>query len=167
MSVILEAIGLNKKFGAVTAADNISVTVHKNTLVGLIGTNGAGKTTFVNMVTGYLKPDSGTISYRGSDITRLKPREVTRLGICRSFQIPQLYNTLSVRENLGIGLGIVLRNSKKNLFARALRQVPGTRKDCGKLRTRWSSGSDLRHIVTTLRVSFRKAYANCSTSRWR
>jgi branched-chain amino acid transport system ATP-binding protein len=125
MSVILEASGLNKRFGAVTAADNISASVHKDTVVGLIGTNGAGKTTFVNMITGYLKPDAGAIVYKGDDITRLKPREVTRLGICRSFQIPQIYNSLTVRENLGIGLGIVLRNSRKSPFARVPRHVPG------------------------------------------
>ncbi len=125
MPVILEASALNKRFGAVVAADNISARIEKDAVVGLIGTNGAGKTTFVNMITGYLKPDSGTIAFRGSEITRLRSREITRLGICRSFQIPQLYNTLTVRENLGIGLGIVLRNSRKSAFARAPRQVPG------------------------------------------
>ena len=62
-------------------------------MVGLIGGNGAGKTTFINMVTGYLKPDRGTIRYDGRDITELVPREITRLGICRSFQIPQLFGT--------------------------------------------------------------------------
>jgi branched-chain amino acid transport system ATP-binding protein len=63
------------------------------------------------MITGYLKPDAGTIEYEGRDITPLPPREITRLGICRSFQIPQLYSSLSVLENMMIGLGIVLRNA--------------------------------------------------------
>jgi branched-chain amino acid transport system ATP-binding protein len=107
MSAILEARGLNKNFGAVTAASNLNVSVEKDTVLGLIGSNGAGKTTFINMVTGYLKPTSGTIHYQGRDITALLPREITRLGICRSFQIPQLYNSMSVFENLLVGVGIV------------------------------------------------------------
>jgi branched-chain amino acid transport system ATP-binding protein len=107
MSAILEARGLNKTFGAVTAAANINVSVEKDSVLGLIGSNGAGKTTFINMVTGYMKPSSGSIHYQGRDITALKPREITRLGICRSFQIPQLYNSMSVFDNLLVGVGIV------------------------------------------------------------
>lgn len=125
MKPIIEAVGLNKRFGAVTAAHDISVAIPEGGVVGLIGTNGAGKTTFVNMVTGYLKPDTGSITYNGTDITRLSPRQITRLGICRSFQIPQLYDTLTARENLGIGLGIVLRNAKKSFYSRLPKQVPG------------------------------------------
>ncbi|MGH8729425.1 MAG: ABC transporter ATP-binding protein [Burkholderiales bacterium] len=113
MPAILEAHGLNKSFGAVTAAANIDVSVEQNTIVGLIGGNGAGKTTFINMVTGYLKPDTGTIRYSGRDITQLAPRNITRLGVCRSFQIPQLYDSLTVHENLLVALGIVVRGAKK------------------------------------------------------
>ncbi|TAN13358.1 MAG: ABC transporter ATP-binding protein [Burkholderiaceae bacterium] len=125
MATIIEAVGLNKSFGAVTAASDISVAIPEGDVVGLIGTNGAGKTTFVNMVTGYLKPDTGSIAYNGADITRLSPREITRLGICRSFQIPQLYDTLTARENLAIGLGIVSRNAKKSMFSRLPKVMPG------------------------------------------
>ena len=107
MAVVLEARGLNKSFGAVTAASDINVAVEQDSVVGLIGSNGAGKTTFINMVTGYLKPTSGTITFGGRDITPLSPRLITRLGICRSFQIPQLFNSLSVYENLLVGVGIV------------------------------------------------------------
>jgi branched-chain amino acid transport system ATP-binding protein len=122
---ILEARALSKRFGAVVAAANINVAIENDSVVGLIGANGAGKTTFVNMITGYLKPDSGTVSFEGRDITALLPREVTRIGICRSFQIPQLYNSLTLRENLGIALGIVLRNSRTFLWARLPKRVPG------------------------------------------
>lgn len=125
MTAIIEAAGLRKQFGAVTAADDITVSIAPHTVVGLIGTNGAGKTTFINMITGYLKPDSGRILYDGRDITSLSPREVTRIGICRSFQIPQLFDSLTVRENLGIGLGIVLRNSRRSMLARTPHRVPG------------------------------------------
>ena len=64
MAVVLEARGLNKSFGAVTAAADINVAVERDSVVGLIGSNGAGKTTFINMVTGYLKPSSGSIVLR-------------------------------------------------------------------------------------------------------
>ena len=125
MTPILEAEGLCKKFGAVTAAWGISISVEPDTVVGLIGTNGAGKTTFVNMVTGYLKPDAGIISFKGRDVTALHPRQITQLGICRSFQIPQLYGSLTALENVVIALGIVLRNSKKSKLARTPKIVPG------------------------------------------
>jgi branched-chain amino acid transport system ATP-binding protein len=102
MPVILDAQGLNKRFGAVTAANEVSAAIEQDSVVGLIGTNGAGKTTFINMITGYLKPDSGRIHFEGRDITALQPRDVTRLGICRSFQIPQLYSSLTVFDNMMI-----------------------------------------------------------------
>lgn len=112
MSTILDAKGLNKTFGAVTAAADINVAIEQDTVVGLIGSNGAGKTTFINMVTGYLKPNSGTIHFDGRDITALKPRQITQMGICRSFQIPQLFNTMSVHDNLLVGVGIVGQSGK-------------------------------------------------------
>jgi len=107
MSAILEAAGLTKTFGAVTAAANISVSIEEDTVVGLIGGNGAGKTTFLNLVTGYLKPTSGSVRFLGRDITGMAPRRITRLGICRSFQIPQVFDSLTAFENLLVGLGIV------------------------------------------------------------
>ncbi len=109
---IIETSGVAKNFGAVTAAADLSVRIDEDTVVGLIGGNGAGKTTFLNMLTGYLKPDRGTIRYSGHDITKLVPRSVTRLGMCRSFQIPQLFGTLTVRENLLVALGVVVTNAK-------------------------------------------------------
>jgi branched-chain amino acid transport system ATP-binding protein len=112
MASVLEARNLNKSFGAVTAAADINVRVEQDSVVGLIGSNGAGKTTFINMVTGYLKPTSGSIHYLDRDITGLSPRTITGLGICRSFQIPQLFNTLSVHDNLMVGVGIAARSSR-------------------------------------------------------
>ncbi len=107
MTAILETENLSKSFGAVTAAAAINVSVARDSLVGLIGSNGAGKTTFINMVTGYLKPSSGAIRFDGRDITPLSPRRITQLGISRSFQIPQLFNSLAVRDNLQAAVGIV------------------------------------------------------------
>ena len=98
--ILLSATGIEKRFGAVVAASSLNITITAGERVSLIGSNGAGKTTFVNMITGYLKPDSGTISLGDRDITRLSPREITRLGVARSFQIPQLYPDLTVLDNM-------------------------------------------------------------------
>jgi branched-chain amino acid transport system ATP-binding protein len=110
--MIIETTGVTKKFGAVTAASELTVGIEPDVVVGLIGGNGAGKTTFLNMLTGYLKPDRGTIRYAGHDIAKLVPRQVTRLGMCRSFQIPQLFGTLTVRDNLLVALGVVVLNAR-------------------------------------------------------
>jgi branched-chain amino acid transport system ATP-binding protein len=116
---ILETRNLDKAFGAVIAAAAVTIRVEAQEIVGVIGANGAGKTTFINMVTGYLKPDAGTILYRGRNITSLRPREITRLGICRSFQIPQLFAGLTVLDNMLVALGVA--SSRRLGFWRALR----------------------------------------------
>ena len=100
MTAILETNNLSIQFGGVVGASEISVTVNKGEVIGVIGANGAGKTTFVNLVTGYLKPSSGTIHYMGNDVTRLTPREITDLGIRRSFQIPQLFDEMTALDNM-------------------------------------------------------------------
>ena len=100
MSGILVAEGVSKTFGAVKAADGIHLAFERASVVSLIGANGAGKTTFLNMVTGYLRPDQGRIRFDGQELVGRTPRQITRLGLARSFQIPQLFQTLSVRENL-------------------------------------------------------------------
>ena len=126
MAAILDAQGLNKSFGAVTAASDINAAIERDSVVGLIGTNGAGKTTFINMITGYLRPDRGRIRYEGRDITGLAPRDITRLGICRSFQIPQLYASLTAFENMLVGVGVVLSNAGLGgFFSRGEPLVPG------------------------------------------
>jgi len=114
--VILETKGLSKSFGAVTAASEINVVINEGEVVGVIGSNGAGKTTFINMVTGYLKPSEGTIYYRGKNITGLSPRKITRAGICRSFQIAQLFKELTALENMVIAFRM-LENKRLGGFA--------------------------------------------------
>lgn len=121
MSTILEARGVNKTFGAVTAAADINVEVPNRAVYSLIGTNGAGKTTFVNMVTGYITPDTGHIIFDGTDITQLEPRAITQLGIRRSFQIPQLCNGLTVLENMMVALTISA-DEKPSFWKRAKAQ---------------------------------------------
>jgi branched-chain amino acid transport system ATP-binding protein len=101
---VLSVRELEKRFGAVVAADALSIDIVQGQRISLIGANGAGKTTFVNMVTGYLKPDSGRIALDGIDIGSRSPRTVARLGISRSFQIPQLFIELTAAENLAVAV---------------------------------------------------------------
>lgn len=103
---LLETVGLTKAFGMLQVADALNVRVGEGELVGIVGPNGSGKTTFLNMVTGYLKPDHGRILFAGRDISRLSPRMVTRLGVARSFQIPQLYTGLTVLNNVLLALAV-------------------------------------------------------------
>ncbi|MGB0732367.1 MAG: ABC transporter ATP-binding protein [Pontibacterium sp.] len=107
MTALLETKALEKTFGAVTAAADINVQINAGEIVGVIGSNGAGKTTFINMVTGYLPPTSGQILLHGQNVVGKKPREVMRAGICRSFQVAQLFPDLTMLDNVLIALGMV------------------------------------------------------------
>lgn len=106
MSELLRVRRLNKSFGLVVAASDINVVMDDRDIVGIIGANGAGKTTFVNLVTGFLTPSSGTVEFLGRDITARPPREIIAAGISRSFQVPQVFATASVFDNLLIACGI-------------------------------------------------------------
>ena len=97
---VLSARGLQRSFGAVVAAADVNIDVAAGERLCLIGSNGAGKTTFVNMITGYLKPSAGHIFLAGEDITQRTPREITRRGVARSFQIPQLCLPMTVLDNV-------------------------------------------------------------------
>jgi branched-chain amino acid transport system ATP-binding protein len=101
---ILQTIDLTRSFDMVKAADAINVTMGHGELVGIVGANGSGKTTFLNLITGYVKPDRGRILIMGRDSAGLPPRLITKRGIARSFQIPQLYTALSVQENVLLSL---------------------------------------------------------------
>jgi len=99
-AILLQTTGLSLSFGGVVAADKIDFTLHEGECLAVVGQNGAGKTTFINICTGYLKPTSGTVAFEGRDITGKSPREITRLGLARSFQIPQIFSEHTVRECL-------------------------------------------------------------------
>jgi branched-chain amino acid transport system ATP-binding protein len=103
---VLETVGLTRFFGGVPAADDLTIAFRDGELCGIVGPNGSGKTTFLNLVTGYLRPDRGQVRYLGRDITGLPPRVVADLGIARSFQMPQLYLSLTVLENVMLALAI-------------------------------------------------------------
>ena len=104
MSALLETVGLTRFFGSVRAAEDLNMRVEQGEVVGIIGSNGSGKTTFLNLATGYLKPERGRILLAGRDTTALPPRAITRLGVARSFQIPQLYLGMTVLETVLLSL---------------------------------------------------------------
>ena len=96
---LLSAEGLTRRFGGLTAVDNVSFGVEAGDLVGIIGPNGAGKTTFFNLLTGFLRPDRGAIVFKGSRITGLPPYRIVDRGLARTFQIPRPFPNLTALEN--------------------------------------------------------------------
>jgi branched-chain amino acid transport system ATP-binding protein len=97
---ILSVAGVTKYFGGLTALSNVTFEVERGAVVGLMGPNGAGKTTLLNVIAGEYAPDAGSVRFRGQDITGLPAHRICRLGIGRTYQIPQPFVTLTVRENL-------------------------------------------------------------------
>jgi branched-chain amino acid transport system ATP-binding protein/sulfate-transporting ATPase len=103
MSYLLEARGLTRKFGGVLALDNLDLAIVPNEIIGLIGPNGSGKTTFFNVVTGIYGADGGSVTFDGSDITRASSRAVYHAGVSRTFQRSRLSLPLSIFDNIMIG----------------------------------------------------------------
>ena len=103
---MLKVEGLDVNIGPTPILRGVSIELPSGTMCGLIGRNGAGKTTFVNMVTGYLAPSGGSIDFMGKSLLGLKPRDVTRLGLCRSFQVPQVFASETVFDNMLMAFGI-------------------------------------------------------------
>lgn len=103
MDPLLEVRGVTKMFGGVVALRDVSFTVDQGELVGLIGPNGSGKTTMCNVVTGMEKPNKGLIALEGTDITRMKPHKLSRLGVGRTFQIVQPFPKMTVESNVMVG----------------------------------------------------------------
>ena len=99
----LDVKGLCKDFGGVRAVNNLSFSLEKGEILGLIGPNGAGKTTAFNMIAGYFPPDQGEIYFQGTPITGLRPWDVCRLGIARTFQLSKPFGELSLIENVMVG----------------------------------------------------------------
>ncbi len=106
---MLEIRGLVKSFGGVTASNNVSLTVPQGKITSLIGPNGAGKTTLFALITGFHKPDAGTVTFLGEDITGHAPEDIARRGMVRTFQIVQPFAGQTVRENIAVGAHLRIR----------------------------------------------------------
>jgi ABC-type branched-subunit amino acid transport system ATPase component len=100
MSGFLQLSGVGRSFGALWAVKEVSLTIEQGQIVGLIGPNGAGKSTLYNLIAGALRPSVGEISFEGNRISGLKPHQVVRRGIARTFQIPKPFRQLSIVENV-------------------------------------------------------------------
>ena len=98
--IILETKDLVKKFGKLRALDGVNLKIHSGMIYLLMGPNGSGKTTLINCISGIYKPDEGKIFFKGIDITGKSPHEIAKLGIIRTFQIPEPFKKMSVFENL-------------------------------------------------------------------
>jgi len=101
---LLATRDLHISFGGVAAADGVDVDIERDELVAIIGPNGSGKTTFLNLCTGYIRPSRGSVQFEGRSITGLSPRAIARLGIARAFQIPQLFGDQSLATNLMLAI---------------------------------------------------------------
>lgn len=101
--MLLQSQELTISFGGLTAVDRLSLTVEKGTILGIIGPNGSGKTTFFNLVTGVYAPASGKVIFNGKNITGLRPHRIAQLGIGRTFQIPAPFSKMTVLQNVMVG----------------------------------------------------------------
>ncbi|NIN37059.1 MAG: ATP-binding cassette domain-containing protein [Gammaproteobacteria bacterium] len=100
---ILEGEGLTKYFGGLAAVSNVDFHVNQGEIVGLIGPNGAGKTTLFNLISGALVPKPGAIKFKGENITGLKPHQICRMGVARTFQSVKVFANMPVMENILLG----------------------------------------------------------------
>jgi len=106
---MLKVEKITKRFGGLTAVNDVSFSVREVEIVGLIGPNGAGKTTLLNLLCGIYRPDSGRVEFMGTDITNLRPNQICHLGVSRTYQIPQPFDSMTA---LG-GVTVAVINGKK------------------------------------------------------
>lgn len=101
-TAVLSVDRVNKRFGGIVAVKDMTFEVQAGEVLGLMGPNGAGKTTLLNLIAGVYRPDSGRVLFQGKDITRRAPHKICHLGIARTYQIPQPFTSLLVRDNLRV-----------------------------------------------------------------
>jgi ABC-type branched-subunit amino acid transport system ATPase component len=117
-AVILEVNALTKSFGGVKAVDDCSFNVQAGSVVGLIGPNGAGKSTTIDLVSGFNRPDAGSVRFDGEEVVNRAPHRISRLGLIRTFQAPREWGSLTVLDNVMLGMRAFARESiRRNLFA--------------------------------------------------
>jgi branched-chain amino acid transport system ATP-binding protein len=100
---LLEVNGIIKRFGGLVAVNDLNLSLDKGQILGLIGPNGAGKTTAFNMISGFYKPDEGEVIFEGEKINGLRPDQICKLGLARTFQVVKPFPRLSVRDNVMVG----------------------------------------------------------------
>jgi branched-chain amino acid transport system ATP-binding protein len=113
---LLETDRVWKKFGGVTAVQDIALSIEKGEILGMIGPNGSGKTSFINLLSGIYRPDKGRVLFAGEDITELPAHLITKKGIARTFQNLRVFPNISVLDNLLIGRHCKVNNSLANIY---------------------------------------------------
>jgi len=108
---VLEVQNVTKEFGSLVALNNVSIWIEEGKITGLIGPNGAGKTTLFNVITGQFRADKGKVFFRGKDITKLKPYQIARKGIGRTWQVIRIFPNMTVIENLMTAANLRERNA--------------------------------------------------------
>jgi len=127
MAPILTLDNISKRFGAVVVATDIDLALEDGEALGIIGPNGAGKTTLFGIITGTVAPDAGTVRFAGTDVTRMPPERRCRLGIARSFQIPQPFTGMTVFENTVVAAAFGEGRSEHDVYA----ECAGLLERCG------------------------------------
>jgi len=126
MTALLSTEGVTRRFGGLTAVDNVTLSLNQGRIGGLIGPNGAGKTTLFAMISGFTPPDRGRVFFDGADITGLSPDQICERGLVRTFQIVQPFAGLSVLENIAVGSHRVhVRRIDALAHARQIAQATG------------------------------------------
>src|SRR5437879_6643570 len=116
MSALVEIRGVSKAFGGVQAVTKVSLDVQKGEIFSVIGTNGAGKTTVLNMISGFYHPDTGRIALEGRDVTDLAPSRIAELGVARTFQNIALFRGMTVLDNLMLGRHVHMKSGVLSAF---------------------------------------------------
>ena len=140
MAVVLDAKGVTKRFGGLTALNAVDFELEEGQIASIIGPNGAGKTTFFNVFTGLYAPEEGTVTFRGTPILGMRPDQITALGICRTFQNIRLFANMTAAENVLVGMHcrVPLR------FWDVLSRNPRWQREESAL---WERGADLLDVV--------------------
>jgi branched-chain amino acid transport system ATP-binding protein len=147
-SPLLEVQRLNKTFGRVVAAHNVDLVFQPGVLTSIIGPNGAGKSTLINLFSGSLAPDSGRVLFEGKDITHLPIHRRIRMGLCRSFQIVNVFPQLTVFDNVQIPL-LALRKRARRLF-RAVAHEKDVHQEVVEVLSRIGLGGEAKTLASAL-----------------
>ena len=126
MSAILALESVSKSYGALKVTDNISLAVTRGETLGILGPNGAGKTTLFNLISGDVRTDAGRVTFDGRDVSREPPHRRCRLGIGRSYQIPQPFGAMTVFENLVAAASFGSQRPEKETYERAVEVLRAT-----------------------------------------
>lgn len=118
-NILLEAQGVVKRFGGLTAVDHMNLVIRKGQMVSIIGPNGAGKTTFFNTLTGIYKPEEGTINFNGHSLVGKRPDQIASLAITRTFQNIRLFGSMTVIENIMVGMHYRLKQTGPGALLRS------------------------------------------------